>query len=334
MLRILLLCLAVLAAAPSAAGAATADIADPGGDVPSGGPDLVGLRVDWDGGLTVALTFRELPDPLVLQVVISEASRDESDPRVGGCDAEREAALLLEANGPDAVLRYGRYREHELRTTIERDGPTVRYRFAAPELEQDVAIYDPFACAEATAGEDGADGAFAGKVLKLTSPTARDGLTAELARRYAGAFTSDAERSVRCPRRLVSPALGGLGAGATCAFRFGFGRRYRMGRAVVKLDTGVVAVTGLRSRTFPVALRHCGLYDFRKGWRAPPVTGFVLEAWAQGVPCTTARRVAGRWYRDRDTLGFACRRTVGGFASRVRCTRPGGGVVRVEANAY
>lgn len=319
---------------PSAAHAVTAELTDPAGDAPAGAADLTALRVDWDGALTIRATFRELPDPLVFSVVISEASRAEQDPRVEGCDAEREGVLLFDANGGDAALRYGRFREHELQGTPQRDGASVTYRFAAPGLAEDVGLHDPFACAEAAAGEDGVHGPFAGKVLKLTSRSAAGAMRAELARRYGAAFRGDPKPSVRCPRRLIAPAIGELGAGATCAFSFRSGERYRMGRAVVVLDTGVVRATGLKSRTFPLALRHCGVNDFRKGWRTPPVTGFVLEAWGQGVPCTTARRVAARWYRDRDTLGFRCVRARRNVASEALCTRAGGGLVRVEANSY
>ncbi|HEX2085895.1 MAG TPA: hypothetical protein VHF89_09450 [Solirubrobacteraceae bacterium] len=330
-LALLLAVAAALLAAPAAHGA-TATIADPPGDARQ---DLRTLTIVWENDvLTITVTHAGDQAPQRLDLLVSPASRREHDPRVLECDPDREGVFNVTVRRGSTKLRLGRGGatiDGETRV----DGATATHRFADRRLGSAFSGIDPFACASGDADGDGFYGAFDGRVLKLTPATARDGLTAELTRRFGDRFTGSPRRAVRCPRRALSPAVEpGARAEAICAFRFDVGRRYRMGTVFVSLESGRFAFGAFRSRTFPLSLRHCGVDDGAGGFHAPPGVGAGIEVWGQRVSCRRARRVALRWDGRRRVGRFRCAVTARGeeFVA-VRCTARGRRVVRFEAGA-
>jgi hypothetical protein len=310
--------------------AATLRVSDPAGDGSSSfnAPvDLTALAVEWDGTLTVTATFAERPRTLTLDVVMSEASRDEVDPGVQECRSRApDVVKVIGTNDGGSLEASGRDGRVEVPSRWE--GATVTYEFHDEALTSALARRDPFACASGTAGEDAFYGVFDGKVGKLTPATAAAALRAEVTRRFA-----DATPRANCPRRTITPEADGNRASAFCAFTADAGRRYRLGYASVALDSGVPQVTDVTSRTFPDARRFCGITDFSTGWRRPPVFGASMSAWATRVSCRTARRVARRWRGRARVMDFRCRRTRTGLEFvAVRCTR-GRQVVRFESGS-
>jgi hypothetical protein len=73
-------------------------------------------------------------------------------------------------------------------------------------------------------------------------------------------------------------------------------------------------------------------------WLEPPFPpnfgGAFLEAWAQRVPCSAARKIAMGWNGKRSYRGYGCIITKRAYEFlAVRCTRRGGDVVRWETGA-
>jgi hypothetical protein len=330
------LTLLLLALLPGTAQAATVRIADPAGDTPptfNASTDLTALGVTWDGTLTVTATFAERPRTLTLDVVVSEASRAESDPGVQECHPRAVDTLTVIGTNDGGSLEASGV-EGRLEVPAQWEGTTVTYAFRDATLDRELARRDPFACVSGTAGEDAYYGVFDGKVGKLTPATAREAVGRELARRFG-----EASPVVRCPRRTLVAEGRETGdareytASAFCAFTRDEGARYRMGLASVHLESGVPQVSGVFSRTFPRALRFCGITDFTSGWSQGPVFGASMSAWARGVPCRLARRIARRWGGRSRVMRFRCRRTrVGPEFVAVRCVR-GSRVVRFESGA-
>ncbi|HEX2085892.1 MAG TPA: hypothetical protein VHF89_09435 [Solirubrobacteraceae bacterium] len=333
-LRTLLLALvASLAFASAAQAAATARIADPAGD--AAGADVRSVTIEWDdAAVTVSIVYERPQRARRVDLLVSPASKDETNVNVRECDPDREGIFTVAVRGGNARLRLGQRGAAFEGETLEED-TLARYRFRAEELARAFAGIDPFACASGTADDDGFYGAFEGRTLKLTPATARSGLTAELRRRFGAAFTGSRRRAVRCPRRAISPAAepGGR-AEAICAFRFDLRRQYRMGTTFVSLESGRFAFSAFRSRRFPLTLRHCGVNDGSGRWHAPPGIGAGIEVWGQRVTCRRARHVALRWRGRRRVGRFRCRVIARGeeFVA-VRCTARGGRVVRFEAGA-
>ncbi|HEX8207806.1 MAG TPA: hypothetical protein VF587_17200 [Solirubrobacteraceae bacterium] len=327
------LAIVLLALLPSTASAATLVVDDPAGDATSSfntTTDLVGLSAVWVDALTVSATFAERPQTLTLDLVMSEASRSESDPSVQTCHPRAPDVVTVIGTNDGGSLEISGV-EGRIEVPATWDGNTVRYEFRDERLSRELATRDPFACGSGTAGEDAFYGVFEGKVGKLTPATASAALEDDVRRRFPG---SDGGRlDANCPRRTITPEVDGEKASAFCAFTLSGGPRYRMGYAFVRLDSGVPRVSDVTSRTFPRELRFCGITDFSRGFGKPPVVGASLAAWGRNVSCRTARTVARRWRGRARVRGFRCRRTrTGAEFVAVKCTR-GRQVVRFESGS-
>jgi hypothetical protein len=308
-------------------------VADPAGD--SAGSDVREVSVVWDGGLLVAVTYAQAPRSPRLSLLVSSAAKDEHDPAVAECDPALNGTVSVTVADHAAELVAGRER---LTAEPRWDGLTVRYVFPAPRSVKP----DAFACLGGSADGDGVYGAFAGRTLKLTPQSAREGARAALARRYGTRFTRSSRVTVRCLQRAIAAAIEEVEDGvseaarAGCAFEFRLGGgTYRAGQLAIFLANGVPQPADVFSRTFPLGLRSCGTTDFSGRWLMPPFPpdfgGASMSVWAQRVDCVTARRVARRPGGRR---GWRCVTTNTGYEFvAVRCTRPGGRVVRIESGA-
>jgi hypothetical protein len=330
--------LVLVAPATSASAAATAHVVDPTGDVGysfDAQADVTAADVRWDDAkLTVALTYAAPPSSTDLDLLVSSAAGKEDDPAERTCDTEVLEAFRVRAQGGSATLTIPDV-DGSLTAQGVWSGTTITYIFSAPVLVRAWTTdrVDPFACLEGASGDDRFFGAFDGKVLKLTPEAMAAAVVAEARRRYG----ARGDAWARCPWQGISDeypdADGNPGpATAFCAFEHRTGTALRSGSTSVYLASGVPRFLRFGAVRLPATYRSCGAYDGR--WRMPPIFGAGMELWAQKVPCISARRVALRW-RGRSRVGsYRCRvLRQGEEYVKVRCTRPGGRVVRWEAGA-
>lgn len=117
--------------------------------------------------------------------------------------------------------------------------------------------------------------------------------------------------------------------------------RTRGTRAALGLAIGLIAVLAAPvASSSASAIRECGNYGFTADGRGPMWTYRAVEGagtynvTSRVVHCRTARRVALHAYPHHAYRGWSCR-----YVSRaeeyadIRCTKPGGRVVRFQAGA-
>ncbi|MDQ5807151.1 MAG: hypothetical protein M3320_00585 [Actinomycetota bacterium] len=296
--------LAVSLAPPAAAQTATID--DPAED-----GTLTGVDVAYDGRLRLSVVHTARPgDGAALDLVVSARARDVHDPNDPSCGGAQAFAITGDGRAAELTADGAA----PVRAVAVWEGATATYVFDAPGLAAERMV-----CVAGTADGDDFFGPFAGKTLFVTPASARAAVLDHLAQRYGAEHRGTA----RCPSRGVG------GGSAFCAFRLRRPRTYRMGSANVSIERGVVSVTLLQNRVFPNALRFCGASVAPGRWSQPPTFGFSIYAWARGVSCRTARRLADS---SRERFGFRCRTTSSTRARTVvRCTKRGGRLVRIEA---
>jgi hypothetical protein len=338
-LRALPVAVALALAVPSAsASAATAHVVDPAGDVGysfEAQADVTAADVRWDDAtLTVAITYAAPPPSTDLSLLVSSAAEEEDEPGTLACDSEVLEAFQIRARDGGATLTVADV-EGALTAQGVWSGTTITYTFSAPALVRAWTTdrVDPFACLEGTSGDDRFFGAFDGKILKLTPEAMAAAVVAEAHRRYGAGRDSWA----RCPRQGISGEYtdaDGLPRPATafCAFEHRSGTALRSGSTSVYLASGVPRFLRFTAIRLPAAYRSCGAYDGH--WRKPPIFGAGMQVWARKVPCAAARRVALRGFGGSRVGAYRCRVLQRGEEYvKVRCTRPGGRVVRWEGGA-
>lgn len=332
--------------APASA-AVTATIADPAGDVPAGAPDATQVRVVWDqvATMTIAITYAARPADAGFAL---DAAPRASDELAGGpafC-SPYDDPLHFTGLGDKASLSQvmGNIR---IDAAPQWSGTTATYVFSDADLARRLAKgEDELVCLSGLVGDhDRINGAFAGKTLLLTPEVVRRAVQDRLGEKYGSAYTGSSRRTTTCPEhgRLEEVrkeyVLKDL-AGALCTFSFTTRSRYRTGFAIVTLRAGIPTMTVTASRTYPRSIRDCGRAALTRGplrgWTDGFPTKVWAHAWGQKVPCGVAREVADDLIHGREP-SFRCS-TVTSTKNllSIRCTKPGGRSVRVEAgpNAF
>lgn len=330
----------------STASAAVAQIDDPVGDVPlsfNQVTDITRVSVSWDKTLRVAVTYKDEPRSTDVNLLVSEASKDELDPDVTECDPSLADSFTVSVTWQGATLSVP-YVEGKLTSPSVRDGLTLTYEFAAKALTDAFAAdrSDPFACVSGSADGDDFFGAFPGRTLKLSSRVAEETLSDELDRRFGSSFRTSSRWQVACPRSGFQAASEpsdsgpGMSARALCTFDFAAGRVLRRGSANVLLLGGKPTTTEFFVQRLDSAFRVCGTFgangNGKLGWWDGPVFGYSLSVLARRTPCPSARRIARRW-RGKPRVGrWRCKVTKRKYEYvAVRCTRPGGRMIRFES---
>lgn len=344
-------CLAVLTAglvaaalAAPASAAVTATITDPAGDVPAGAADATQVRLVWDQAatLTIAITYAARPaDPGFLVSAAPRAANELDTGRPPFCTVYDDPLEVVD-------LANGSARLSQVTSFISIDAPgqwagsTVTYTFTDPDLARRLAKgEDELVCLDGTiGGKDRISGAFDDKTLQLTPAVVRGAVQDRLAEKYGAAYTGSSRRTTTCPEhgRLEEERKNYVlkeRAGALCTYAFTSGSRYRTGFALVSLVAGVPQMTITASREYPRSIRDCGraalVRGRLRGWTAGFPAKVWVHAWGEKVPCGTARKVADDVVHGRER-GFRCT-TVKSTKNvlSVRCAKPGGRVVRIEA---
>jgi hypothetical protein len=292
---------ALLFAVPSSALAstATANIADPAGDVGASFDavtDIIGTDVTWDGqSLTVRVVYASYR-AAQLSLLLSDGV-DRRDSSL--CAADSADSIEVEADSEGDARLTMPYIDGTLAGDTTSDDTSITYRFSSAALTDAINRgRDPFTCASGSADGDDFFGGFAGKTLRITSANATAALTAALQQRYGQSFSAASRKWLKCPRVEIFPESDDFAPNALCEFEFSLGNgRYRGGYTTAILVSGVLdASSELRSRAYGKALSPCrGIPRTKRGW----VNGAYLT---------------GRSLRNTDFLGRgrSCRGLVGG----------------------
>lgn len=310
--------IACLAVASAGAHAATAHVPDPAGDAPAA--DVIAVDVSWDGvTLTVAATLAA-PALTSLQLVLSDAANRHDERTCSRTDD----VLVFDADGASARL---------LETDLDVDpvaaaswsGATVTFAFSSPELAEALRDRDPFACLSGEVDGDRFAGAFAGKILRITSKAASDALGQALARRWRDRAV---RRWLRCPRQQIRPETAADYAWVSCRFELRAGTRVHSGTATLSLIAGTLVASQIRGVASSKRVRSCRVAATRDGLaKRLRYTGRTLRASASLGCAGPARHMAAferelvRRYPRAMQTRFAVRergRATAGFDERFR----------------
>lgn len=264
----------MVVAGASTAGAATmtATVSDGTGDngasfdeTPT---DLTGLRVTWDGQLTVALTYAAAPRSPALTMIIADGTAVDEE---SSCDDQSADSLAITVDRAGRATLEMPYVNGRLDGTATATSATATtYVFASEVLAEEInRSRDPFVCVSGDADGDGFLGHFDGRLLRLTRESAEAAVAGELTHRYGTAFKANAAHTwIKCPSQLIQPQTSKMAPTAECQFEFRAPSGIYHGgwTSAVLVGGQVDAGSNMKLRSYRKTMASCHIASRRGGW--------------------------------------------------------------------